>query len=100
MRRLGSSWAFAVGVRSGPTRVSGPRTVGTMSDLPFGFGPSDSDDESRRSGSGGSGGSGPGGPGGPMGFGLPGMGAPAAPVAPAASTWASSGRCSRSSGRC
>ena len=82
VRRLGSSWAFAVGVRSRPTRVSGPRTVGTMSDLPFGFGPSDSDDESRRSGSGGSGGSGPGGPGGPMGFGLPGMGGAGGPGGP------------------
>ncbi|MHC1559757.1 zinc-dependent metalloprotease [Actinomycetospora sp. C-140] len=40
-----------------------------MSDLPFGFGPSDPDDESRRSGSGGAGGQG-----GNFGFGLPGMG--------------------------
>ncbi|MDD7934893.1 zinc-dependent metalloprotease [Actinomycetospora straminea] len=39
-----------------------------MSDLPFGFGPSDPDDESRRSGSGGAGGAGG------FGFGLPGMG--------------------------
>ncbi|WP_433782952.1 zinc-dependent metalloprotease [Actinomycetospora sp. CA-101289] len=49
-----------------------------MSDLPFGFGPSDPDDESsRRSGSEGSGPGGPGGQGGfggGMGFGLPGMG--------------------------
>ncbi|MDF2978526.1 MAG: hypothetical protein K0S40_3254 [Actinomycetospora sp.] len=47
-----------------------------MSDLPFGFGPSDPDDESRRSGSEGSGPGGAGGQGGfgGMGFGLPGMG--------------------------
>jgi putative hydrolase len=46
-----------------------------MSDLPFGFGPSDPDDESGRSGASGSGGGQ--GPGGPLGFGLPGgMGGP------------------------
>ena len=44
-----------------------------MSDLPFGFGPSDPDDN-RRSGSG-SGAGGAGGPMGPFGFGLPGGGA-------------------------
>ncbi len=42
-----------------------------MSDLPFGFGPSDPDDESRRSGASGPGAGGQG-PGGPLGFGLPG----------------------------
>lgn len=48
-----------------------------MSDLPYGFGPSDDDESRRSSGSGGQGGAGgPGGPMGPMGFGLPGMGGP------------------------